>query len=114
MPITSAEQTRWSAQVGYADHPFSCAVSCAQLAQRACNGDDGRSAGCRGGGSGRAAGGREGGWELLAGGDREVLVGVGEVPFDGPGGDGKGLGDLAGGQTGRGALGGAARAGRQR
>ncbi len=58
-------------QVGYADHPFSCAVSCAQLAQRACDGDDGRSAGCRGGGSGRAAGGREGGWGSCS---REVIA----------------------------------------
>jgi hypothetical protein len=43
--------------------------------------------------------GREGGWELLAGGDREFLVGVGEVPFDGPGGDEQILGDLAVGQA---------------
>src|SRR5450755_935948 len=72
------------------------------------------SAGCWGGGSGRAAGGREGGWELLAGGDRELLVGVGEVPFDGPGGDEQVLGDLAVGQTVGGELGDAALAGCQR
>jgi hypothetical protein len=34
-PISRAKQTRWSAQVEYADHPFSCAISCAQLTQRA-------------------------------------------------------------------------------
>ena len=26
LPITSANRSRWSAAVGYADHPFSCAV----------------------------------------------------------------------------------------
>jgi len=56
-PITSAKQTRWRAWAEYADHPFSCAVSCAQLAPRACDGDYERSAGCCGEGSGRAAGG---------------------------------------------------------
>jgi len=51
---------------------------------------------------------------MLAGGDGELLVGVREVPFDGPGGDEQVLGDLAVGQTGGGELGGAALAGRQR
>ena len=86
-PNTSAKQTRWSALVEYADHQFSFAVTCAQLGPRACDADDGRSAGHRRRGSGRAAWGREGGCELLAGADREFLVGVGEVSFDGPGGD---------------------------
>jgi hypothetical protein len=61
-----------------------------------------------------AVGGREGGGELLAGGDGEFLVGVGEVPFDGAGGDEQVLGDVAVGQAGRGELGDAALAGCQR
>ena len=40
-------------------------------------------------------GGGECGEELLAGGDVELLVGVGEVPFDGSGGDEEVLRDLA-------------------
>lgn len=55
-----------------------------------------------------------GGGELLAGGDGEFLVGVGEVPFDGAGGDEQVLGDVAVGQAGGGELGDAALAGCQR
>lgn len=55
----------------------------------------------------------EGDGEFLAGGDVQFLVGVGEVPFDGPGGDEQVLGDVAVGQAGRGELGDAALAGSQ-
>ena len=51
---------------------------------------------------------------MLTGGDGELVVGVGEVPFDGPGGDEQVLGDVAVGQAGGGELGDAALAGRQR
>ena len=51
---------------------------------------------------------------MLAGGDGEFLVGVGEVPFDGPGGDEQVLGDVAVGQADGGELGDAALAGCQR
>ena len=52
--------------------------------------------------------------QLLARGDGELLVGVGEMPFDGPGGHEQVLGDFAVGQAGGGELGDAALAGRQR
>jgi len=50
---------------------------------------------------------------LLARGNGELLVGVGEVPFDGPGGDEQVLGDIAVRQAVGGELGDAALAGRQ-
>jgi hypothetical protein len=50
---------------------------------------------------------------LLAGGDVELVVGVGEVSFDGPGGDEQVLGDVTVGQAGGGELGDAALAGRE-
>src|SRR5215510_3795693 len=68
----------------------------------------------RGWGGGPPAGGCEGGGELLAGGDGELVVGVGEVPLDGAGGDEQVLGDVAVGQAGGGELGDAAFAGCQR
>src|SRR6266496_3800140 len=70
--------------------------------------------GCWGGAVAVPLGGGESGGELLAGGDREFLVDVGEVPFDGPGGDEQVLGDLAVGHAVGGELGDAALAGRQR
>ena len=69
------------------------------------------SAECRGGGL--AAVGGEGGGELFAGGDGEFVVGVGEVPFDGPGGDEQVLCDVAVGQADGGELGDAALTGGQ-
>jgi hypothetical protein len=42
---------------------------------------------------------------LLAGGDGELLVGVGEVAFDGSSGDEQVLGDVAVGEAGGGELG---------
>ena len=70
-----------------------------------CAGVDGCSVGrWRGSRLVNVAGG-EGGGELLAGGDGELLVGVGEVPFDGSGGDEEVLGDVAVGETGGGELG---------
>ena len=51
---------------------------------------------------------------MLAGGDRELVVGVSEVPFDGAGGDEQVLSDVAVGQAGGGELGDTALAGRQR
>jgi hypothetical protein len=38
-------------------------------------------------------------WGVARGSDRELLVGVGEVPFDGPGGDEQVLGDFAVGEA---------------